>query len=393
MNLRKQVNDAVSRLVALERRIDPYVRPAFDAVVRPPVQGLVQALVRRWTLPVSGVRAEELSIPGEDAARAEIVKLMSRFVLREYAPGQAQRAGNTKTYGVVRASLEVLDDLPFPVRHGLFARPATYAAWVRFAGPGPLSPPDLEDNGILSIGVKVVGVPGPKLLDDERHTQDFTGISAPTFTTPDVVANVKLQRHIGNGTPLWYFLDPRDSHLADLVMQGLYARTHTSPLETAYWSCAAYLLGPGQAMQYRFVPRAAGRTRVPWNPPDDYLAQALARTLSTREAEFDVLVQVQNDPLRMPVEHASVIWPERVSPPVRVGVLRLPVQELDPAEQRARADSLSINPWHALPEHRPLGNQNRARREIYRELSALRQDMNDVPHVEPGPDRFFPVRR
>jgi hypothetical protein len=65
---------------------------------------------------------------------------------------------------------------------------------VRFGGPGPLAPPDPDDNGILSIGIKVMGVPGPKLLEDERETQDFSGISAPTFTTPNVVENLKLQR-------------------------------------------------------------------------------------------------------------------------------------------------------------------------------------------------------
>ncbi|WP_030608557.1 hypothetical protein [Streptomyces fulvoviolaceus] len=386
-------NDAVLRLVAAERRVDPYVRPLFDTVLRPPVQALTQAALqarlrhRRPRTPVA--LAQEQPLPGEAEATAEIIEVMSRFLRHTYKPGTAQRAGNTKTYGVVKASLQVHGGLPPRLRQGLFAHPSTYPAWVRFAGPGPLSPPDLDDNGILSIGVKVVGVPGPKLLDDEKHTQDFTGISAPTFTTPNVVENVKLQRRIGDGTPLLYFLGPKDSHLADLVMQGLYARTHSSPLETAYWSCASYLLGEGQAMQYRFVPRDRRRGRLPRHPPDDYLRDALARTLHRREVFFDLLVQPQTDPVRMPIEDASVVWPERLSRPVRVATLRIERQELDPAEQRARADGLSVNPWHALPEHRPLGNQNRARREVYVHLSRLRQEMNGTPHVEPGAGTFF----
>lgn len=389
MNWLKLLNDAVLGLVAAERRVDPWVRPAFDAVVRPPVQALVQAALARGRVPGSPVPAEETPLPGEAAATDEIVDLMSRFLHRHYAHGHALRAGNTKTYGVVHGSLRIHDGLPFPVRHGLFARPATYPAWVRFAGPGPFAPTDLKDNGVLSIGVKLVGVPGPKLLDDERHTLDLTGISAPTFTTPDVVENAKLQRQIGNDSPLWYFVNPRDSHLADLVMQGLYARTHSSPLDTPYWSCAAYLLGRGRAMQYRFVPRGA-RGRAPWNPSDDYLSEALRATLARRQAGFDLCLQVQTEPRRMPVEDASIVWPERLSPPVRVGTLVLDRQELDPGEQRARADSLSINPWHTIAEHRPLGSQNRARREVYQQLSRLRQDMNAVKHVEPGAQRFFP---
>ena len=41
-----------------------------------------------------------------------------------------------------------------------------------------------------------MGVEGDKLLDDEKWTQDFTGISAPTFTTPNILENLKLQRHV-----------------------------------------------------------------------------------------------------------------------------------------------------------------------------------------------------
>jgi hypothetical protein len=42
-----------------------------------------------------------------------------------------------------------------------------------------------------------------------------------------------------------------------------------------------------------------------------------------------------------------------------------------------------------VPEHRPLGNQNRARRRLYGELSRLRQSMNATPHREPTGDEVF----
>ena len=58
-------------------------------------------------------------------------------------------------------------------------------------------------------------------------------------------------------------------------------------------------------------------------------------------------------------------------------------QALDAAEQLRLADTLRFNPWHSLPEHRPLGNQNRARRTIYATLADARQRMNAIPHREP----------
>ncbi|HZN11736.1 MAG TPA: hypothetical protein VFC61_08660, partial [Blastocatellia bacterium] len=64
-------------------------------------------------------------------------------------------------------------------------------------------------------------------------------------------------------------------------------------------------------------------------------------------------------------------------------------QQFDSPAQLAFAHRLSFNPWHCLPEHRPLGNQNRARRRIYQELSQLRQSMNGTPHCEPTGDEVF----
>ena len=90
--------------------------------------------------------------------------------------------------------------------------------------------------------------------------------------------------------------------------------------------------------------------------------------------EFDFRIQLQTDPHRMPIESASVIWPERLSQPVTTARLQLPVQAFDSPEQLAFARNLSFQPWHSIPDHRPLGSQNRARKAIYYELSKLRQD-------------------
>ena len=207
------------------------------------------------------------------------------------------------------------------------------------------------------------------------------------FTTPDVVQNAILQAEIGNGTPLFYFIRPSHLHLSDLIMQGLYASTSASPLQERYDSCVPYLLGEGQAMHYAFVPRAFPaphrRLRIPLRPGPDYLRDALTRTLSAHEVIFDLQVQLQTDARTMPLEHAGVTWSSRTSPPVTVATLRLPAQDLAAVEQRQLADRLRFNPWHAMPEHRPLGNQNRARRTIYASLADVRQSMNGTRPWEP----------
>jgi hypothetical protein len=385
----KPISDALVWLMNSERRVDPLFRDQFDALFQRPLTGLVQLLINARRRNEQLAIAEERLLANEDAITRAIIEQMARFTREHYPHGGALRAGNTKTHGVVRGSFEVRRDLPPALRVGLFREPRAYPAWVRFAGPGPLAPPDVEDAGILSIGIKVMGVDGPKLLDDERATQDFTGISAPTFTTPNVIENVKLQRWIGAGTPVFYFINPLDSHLLDALMQGLYARTQANPLELQYWSCTPYLFGPGRAIQYTVRPRARKRDRPPRRFTDNYLREAMARTLAEREVAFDFLVQFQTDAHRMPVENASVRWPERLSPFRPLARLRIPRQQFDSPEQLRFGENLAFNPWHAMPEHRPLGNQNRARRAIYQELSRLRQELNGLPHAEPTGEEVF----
>jgi hypothetical protein len=70
-------------------------------------------------------------------------------------------------------------------------------------------------------------------------------------------------------------------------------------------------------------------------------------------------------------------------------ILHIPKQKFDSPAQLAFAHYLSFNPWHTIAEHRPLGNQNRARYRIYQELSRLRQSMNQTAHREPTGDETF----
>jgi len=243
------------------------------------------------------------------------------------------------------------------------------------------------------MSMKLMGVPGPKLMDDEKFTQDMFGTCAPTFVSPDTRANAQLQHWSYVNAPIFYFFNPRDSHVLDSLMNSLWTRTQTSPFECQYFSTVPYLLGEGQAMQYSFRPRLQTRSRVPrlpLRPPDNYLRDAMAATLAERAVEFDILLQLQTDPFLMPIENNAVLWPTRLSPRVPAAVLRIPRQTFDSPEQMAFARVLTYNPWHCLPEHRPLGNQSRARRKMYWALSRLRQEMNEVEHYEPTGREEFP---
>jgi hypothetical protein len=383
-------------IVHVERRFDPFFRPAFDALFRQLLTNVTTALINVGRKNEGLKLAEERLQPDEEAHLEDIIATMGNQMRKLWQPGDFHRGGNTKTHGIVRGEVIIRDDIPDHMRRGIFAQPHTYRAWVRFSGPGPYITPDIDDVGFMSITVKLIGVPGNKLLDDERFTQDMFGVSTPTFVTPDTKANAQLQHWSYKNAQTFYFLNFAHPHVLDFIMQSLWIKTQSSPLESEYFSCVPYLLGEGQAMQYSVRSRLKTRTRVPrlpLRPPDNYLRSAMVATLATQDVEFDILLQVQTDPHLMPIENNAVFWPTRLSPRVPAAVLRIPRQKFDSPEQLAFAKVLSYNPWHCIPEHRPLGNQSRARLRLYKELSRLRQTMNRVQHYEPTGDETFPGSR
>ncbi len=385
-------NTAVA-LVQAERRVDPFFRPWFDALFRERLSELITDLINKQRTDEGLKLAEERIQPDEEAHLQDIIDAFNAQMRRLWNPGYFERGGNTKTHGVVRAEFRVRDDLPQHLRHGIFSEPRTFQAWVRYSGPGPVWSADIEDIGFLSMAIKLMGVPGPKLMDDEKFTQDLLGTCGPTFVTPDTRTNAQLQHWSYQNAALFYFFNLRESHVLDAMMNSLWTRTQSSPLECDYFSTVPYLLGDGQAMQYSFHPRLRTRTAVPGlpgRPPDDYLRQAMVATLARQDVEFDICVQLQTDPFLMPIENAAVMWPTRLSPRVPVAVVRIPRQTFDSPEQIAFARVLTYNPWHSVPEHRPLGNVSRARKRMYWELSQLRLRMNGVPHYEPTGDEKFP---
>ena len=382
------------RVLHLARRFERFgLRQFVNLFLREPIAALTQWVMNLRRHDDGFKIAEERLQPGEEATTDSIIEAFASYMRRHYRPGEYERGGNTKTHGMVRAEFVVHDNLPPEFRHGVFVKPAKYKAWVRFSGPGPDMPIDINDVGFVSCSIKVIGVEGRKLMEDEKTTQDFIMVSTPTFVTPDIASNARLQADVIRGTPILYFLTTGMQHFLDFIMQGLWNETQTSPLEARYWSCVPYLLGEKQAMMYSIRPRIPKRSWIPglpfWTSPI-YLREAMIEALGKGPIEFDFMIQRQTDAFRMPIENAGVRWPEKLSPFVTVATLHMPQQTFNSQAQFDFARNLSYQPWHCIAEHRPLGSQGRARRRMYWELRRLRQTMNATPHIEPTGAEVFP---
>ncbi len=399
-SLRYRILHGIHRMLVkamhIERRLEPWFRPALNYIAREPTARFLQFLINVRRVNHHLGLAEEKAFDWEEQALDDIIDQMADQMRGYFKPGGYQRAGNTKTHGLVRATVTIRDGLPEHMRRGVFATTRSYPAWVRFSGPGPYEPADIDDVGFCSMAVKLTDVPGPKLMDEEKYTQDLIAVCTPTFVTPDTKANARLQYWSLLDMPLYYFFDPRDSHIRDFFMQALWNETIFNPLGHRFWSCVPYLLGEGQAMQYSFAPKTKVETHIPGlpfgSPPHNYLRENMIKTLARTDVEFDLLIQVQTDPHRMPIENNAVRWPEKLSPFVPAATVHIPRQDFDSAAQFEFTKKLKYNPWHCLPEHRPLGNQSRARRRMYQTLSNFRQEMNRVEHYEPDGSETFGIQ-
>jgi hypothetical protein len=391
--LLKYIHDTMLEVLYIERRLEPLFRPLWNRLFREAIARIIQFLINRQREDEGLQLAEEKIDPDEEESLDKIIDLMADQMRGHFKPGGYERGGNTKTHGIVRATVTIRDDLPDHCREGIFANPRSYPAYVRYSGPGPDVPADIRDVGFASMAVKIMDVPGKKIMEEEKFTQDFITVCTPTFVTPNTRENAKLQCWSLVDMPVYYFLNPKDPHILDFFMQSLWNETQYNPLGQRYWSCVPYLLGEGQAMMYSFVPKTKLDTKVPGlpfgSPAFNYLRENMIKTLNKKDVEFDLMIQIQTDPHLMPIENASVRWPEKRSPFIPAATVHIPKQTFDSEAQFEFAKRLKMNPWHCLPEHRPLGNQSRARRRMYYELSKFRQEMNQTTHLEPTGDEVF----
>jgi hypothetical protein len=86
----------------------------------------------------------------------------------------------------------------------------------------------------------------------------------------------------------------------------------------------------------------------------------------------------------MPIEDASVVWPEDLSPFRRVAQLTVPQQDAWPdASAGATEDALAFSPRHGITAHRPLGSIMRVRKAAYEASAKFRASHNHVTVDEP----------
>ena len=358
--------------------------------------------------------------PGFEKNLRTVIRRTEQYIAQSVTTegtGRAVRDAHAKGYGLVRAEVEILGQLPAEYAQGIYATPGKYDALVRFSNGSPHAGADARLGGATGLALKIFGIDGPTLLDAEPDTGtfDYANINAPVFfcntvedylfiqglfiEAPAYFAQGAAGRHrfytdflTGKGTldqdhwawdELLAFLRVLQSHPVNL-------------LRSTYWTMGAVRHGDYIA-KVRFAPVPAFAEKVAQRDLDlmsamEVYRPALVAELQACPYEFDIQVQLCADLAQMPVEDVTVEWPEQLSPFVTVAKLRFPQQDISGDDNLEKMDALSFTPWRVTAEHAPLGNIMRVRKEVYRHSSILRHELNRQQRTEPrSADQVLPL--
>ncbi|WP_288434171.1 catalase family protein [uncultured Deinococcus sp.] len=348
--------------------------------------------------------------PGEAETMARLTDMMRGFseaMNTRYR--HAVRSVHSKGHGLLVGELEVYEGLPERLAQGLFARPGRYPVVMRFSTPpGDILPDTVSTPRGLAL--KIVGPEGAEMVDGHAGevTQDFVFLNSPEFGQKDAAGFMKGQKPIqltvnapeeikvaaSLGARVADSLTGGKGKLSPMLRQ-LGGHPYTHPLGETFYTQLPHRWGD-YVGKLSLAPVSAHLRRLKGQPIKvlgeiDALRDNIAAVIAQEGGEWELKVQLSVDEKKMPIEDASVLWDESLSPFLPVARIRIAAQDsARPNKLVYGDDRASFNPWHAQAAHRPLGNVMRARRAAYRMSADFRREHNDEPIPEPRSQSDLP---
>lgn len=332
--------------------------------------------------------------PDEAETIQEIIATMADIQRKTYqSQNHAIRSVHAKGHAVLSGKLEVYDNLPPYLAQGFFAKPGTYDIIARISTqPGDVLPDSVSTP--RGISIKVQGVEGQHLPGaDELTTQDFIVVNSPVFPQKlkDFLSGLKRFDALTNKAGGFKEVFSKALRAAgevvesvtgsdEGVMAGMGGQLAKHPMGDTYYSQGAFLYGDYMA-KFALTPVSPNLTAlkgqdIDVDSEDDALRHLLKDFFATNGGEWEFGVQLSTDIEKMPVEDASVEWPEDESPYLTVGKVTFDPQDAwTPEKVAVVEDKMYFSPWHGLAAHRPLGSIQRARNATYKASAAFRRDM------------------
>jgi hypothetical protein len=330
--------------------------------------------------------------------------------------GRAVRGAHAKSFGLVKAEVQILHNVPPAYAQGIYAQPGHHGALIRYSSPSGHLGTDAELGPALGCAMKIFDVSGAKLVEEEPDSTTFDLVMK---NTPVFIANTArhylLIQQITTDLPSYLargkvgfrelltdFLTGKGAlEQSDWAWEELFAfvkaATQTpvrNPLLTTFWTMAAVRHGDYIA-KVRLAPAADSASRVIHRELDlhsrpEVFHPTLVDELTARSFDFDLQVQLCRDLDAMPVNDVTVEWPEELSAFVTVARVHLPRQDISGPENFEAGDALAFNQWRVTADHRPLGEIMDVRR-IYSASARVRRTLNHQRQTEPtSADQVLP---
>lgn len=338
-------------------------------------------------------------IPDDEAETTrQLVEAMHSILEKTSQDYQhAVRSVHAKSHGLLDGDLTIPPDLPAELAQGVFTQPGVHKIVMRLS----TNPGDILDDSVSTprgLAIKIADVEGARLPGSEAETtQDFVMINAPAFSaaTPKAfLTSLKLLAKTTDRAPtgkkLLSTLLRGAEKVVDAVggesgtLKDLGGHPETHILGETFYTAVPCLYGPyfAKLSIAPVSPELNALTNAPLdiNGHPNALRDAVNAFFSTQGGEWEVRVQLATDIEKMPVEDASVKWPEDESPFRAVARIRVPSQ---PAWNEARSvaidDGMTFSPWHGVVAHRPIGGVMRSRKPAYEMSSEFRGRVNGCP--------------
>jgi deferrochelatase/peroxidase EfeB len=353
--------------------------PAQSARPVRPVGGIIS---------FSGSTGWQEVVPDGEAAQFQAFCTQINRYQRGFARsgnGRPHRGFHVKSHTGLHAEFTVLADIPPDAKHGVFKTPRTFQARVRLSNGYSSQRPDWFPD-LVGMSVKLKGVEGTKLLEGEEHagTQDFITLNQPYLPADNPAQLMVISTAPANilTAPFKLVQGIGLMHSVQVVVWAVKWSLRRIPLRSVttedFYSAVPITIGPSAVKfkwqsQQKPAPKPQGAT---WC---NYLRDDLRQRLKEGDLRFDFLAQFYVDPESTPIDGARA-WTD--SPFVKLAELTIPACDIDSFEakqEERRLAGMSFNPWHAIEEHRPIGNIQRARRMVYRASAMYRAREADPP--------------
>lgn len=310
----------------------------------------------------------------------------------------------------------VHDNLPAHLAQGMFAKPGSYDVIMRYSS---LTPKIVPDNAPAprGIGMKIFGIEGEKLWGEDKKTQDWTFNNYPILELRDPQTTYDIADALErNWNDLPTFADEQSKRVdADVATLGgqlpkqnsksscpvstiLHQADHSLPVVAMpEYSQSAYRHGAYVA-KYGVFPLSAAQkalehTEILDTDPINIISQNVRAFHLANKVTYSFCAQLLQDLAEQPVDDIGIEWDPNKYPFEQLATLEFEPQDTWLPEFRTWWDDrITVNSWHGLKEHRPLGSTNRMRRVVYAESRKLRLRVNGYrDYVEPGSVKEVPA--